>query len=165
LNEKSAFLCVNKVADEYSLNDYHSNIVMAIIFSENLTVLRLPETGAEVLLGLSQNPTIIMAIIIVILLIAGCVMEAGPNVLILTSLLAPVATGMGYDPVHFGIIMIVTLAIGYVTPPFGLNLFVASSITNVDIMRVALAAIPYVIALILGLTVIIMFPTLSTREI
>jgi len=137
-------------------------IVMAMIFSENLTILRLPETGAEFLLGLSQNPTIIMAIIIVILLIAGCVMEAGPNVLILTSLLAPVATGMGYDPVHFGIIMIVTLAIGYVTPPFGLNLFVASSITNVDIMRVALAAVPYVIALILGLTVIIMFPALST---
>ena len=103
-----------------------------------------------------------MAIIIVILLIAGCVMEAGPNVLILTSLLAPVATGMGYHPVHFGIIMIVTLAIGYVTPPFGLNLFVASSITNVDIMRVAWAAVPYVIALILGLIVIISFPILST---
>lgn len=137
-------------------------IVMAMIFSENLTILRLPETGAEFLLGLSQNPTIIMAIIIVILLIAGCVMEAGPNVLILTSLLAPVATGMGYHPVHFGIIMIVTLAIGYVTPPFGMNLFVASSITNVETMRVALAAVPYVIALILGLTVIIVFPTLST---
>ncbi len=69
---------------------------------------------------------------------------------------------MGYHPVHFGIIMIVTLAIGYVTPPFGMNLFVASSITNVETMRVALAAVPYVIALILGLTVIIVFPTLST---
>ena len=137
-------------------------IVMALIFSENLAVLRLPETGANYLLGLSANPTIVMGIIIAILIVAGFVMEAGPNVLILTPLLAPVAISMGYHPVHFGIIMIVTLAIGYVTPPIGLNLFVASSITGIDVLRIALRAVPYIIALLMGLIVIILFPGLVT---
>lgn len=137
-------------------------IVMALIFSENLAVLRLPEIGAKFLLGLSANPIIVMGIIIAILIIAGFIMEAGPNVLILTPLLAPVAINMGYHPVHFGIIMIVTLAIGYVTPPIGLNLFVASSITGIDIFRIALRAVPYIIALLIGLFVIILFPGLTT---
>ena len=100
-----------------------------------------------------------MGMILVILFIARCVMDAIPNTLILTPLLAPVAAGLGYHPVHFGVIMVVSL--GFATPPFGLNLFVASSITGVPYLRIAVRAVPYVVALLVGLLIITAVPFLS----
>jgi len=137
-------------------------IVMAGILSETLAVIHMPEFGAKLLLGLSENPVILMIIIQLILLIAGCVMEAGPNVLLLAPLLAPVAIKIGYDPIHFGVIMVVNLAIGYITPPFGMNLFIASSVTGVPYTRIVKNAIPYIIALLFALAIIVIFPALST---
>ena len=102
-----------------------------------------------------------MALVLVILLIAGCIMEATPNILLLTPLLVPVANSLGYHPVHFGVMMVVTLAIGFVTPPLGLNLFVASSVTRVPFTRIAVKAIPYIFALVIGLLIIWQIPFLS----
>jgi C4-dicarboxylate transporter DctM subunit len=136
-------------------------IAIAIVFSEILAVLGLPQAGVKWLLSFSADPALTMGIILLILFIAGCVMDAIPNTLILTPLLAPVAAGLGYHPVHFGVIMVVSLAIGFATPPFGLNLFVASSITGVPYLRIAMRAVPYVISLLLGLLVITLFPYLS----
>ena len=136
-------------------------IAMAIVFSEVLAVTGLPEAGVNFLLSFSENPTATMGLVIVILLLAGCVMEATPNILLLTPLLAPVAISLGYHPVHFGVIMVVTLAIGFVTPPLGLNLFVASSVTGVPFTRVAVKALPYVMALFIGLLIIWQIPFLS----
>ena len=100
-----------------------------------------------------------MGMILVILFIARCVMDAIPNTLILTPLLAPAAAGLRYHPVHFGVIMVVSL--GFATPPFGLNLFVASSITGVPYLRIAVRAVPYVVALLVGLLIITAVPFLS----
>lgn len=136
-------------------------IAVAIVFSQVLAVLGLPQAGVKWFLSFSADPLVTMGMILLLLLIAGAVMDAIPNTLLLTPLLAPVAAGLGYDPVHFGVIMLVALAIGFVTPPFGLNLFVASSVTGVPYLRVAARAVPYVIALLLGLLIIAVFPYLS----
>jgi len=136
-------------------------VAMAIILSEILAVLHIPEAGVNFLLGISNDPIVVMIMINIILLIAGCLMETTPNILILTPLLAPVAASLGYNPVHFGVIMVVNLALGFITPPVGLNLYVASTVTGVPIMAIARRAFPYIIALLIGLVIIIAVPSLS----
>ncbi|MGE0316023.1 MAG: TRAP transporter large permease [Lautropia sp.] len=136
-------------------------IAMAIALSQILGVLGLPKVGVDLLLGLSENPTVIMLAILAILLIAGALMETTPNILLLTPLLVPVAAKLGIDPIHFGVIVVMTLAIGFVTPPVGLNLFVASAISGVPVMSIARASVPMVIGLILVLLLVTFVPGLS----
>jgi len=137
-------------------------IAVAITLSQILAYLRLPQFAVDSLMSISNNPTIIMLCVLTVLLIAGAVMETSPNVVILTPLLAPVATSIGYDPVHFGVIMVVALAIGFITPPIGLNLFVASSITQTPVLQIAAKAVPFLVLLLVGLTIITFVPWLST---
>lgn len=137
-------------------------IAVAIALSQILAYLRLPQFAVDSLMSISNNPTIIMLCVLTVLLIAGAVMETSPNVVILTPLLAPVATSIGYDPVHFGVIMVVALAIGFITPPIGLNLFVASSITQTPVLQIAAKAVPFLVLLLVGLTIITFVPWLST---
>lgn len=137
-------------------------IAVALALSQILAYLRLPQFAVNSLIGLSENPTIIILVILTVLLIAGAIMETSPNVVILTPLLAPVATSIGYDPVHFGVIMVVALAIGFITPPIGLNLFVASSITEVPVMQIAYKVLPFLFLLLIGLLIITFVPWLST---
>jgi len=136
-------------------------IAMALILSQILAVLGVPDLGVHALLGISDNPTVLTFCILAILLIAGAIMEATPNILLLVPLLAPVATKIGIDPVHFGVIMVVALAIGFVTPPVGLNLYVASSITGVPFTRIAWKASPFILALVISLLLITFIPALS----
>jgi C4-dicarboxylate transporter DctM subunit len=136
-------------------------IALAVALSQILSVLGLPRAGVEALLSLSSNPTVIIIVVLVILLIAGMVMETTPNVILLTPLLAPVGASLGYDPVHFGVIFVVTLAIGFVTPPVGLNLFVASSIARVPVMTIAGRSGWMIVGLLLALLVITFVPWLS----
>lgn len=140
-------------------------IAMALILSQILAVLGVPEMGVNALLGISDNPTILTLCILAILLVAGAIMEATPNILLLVPLLVPVATTIGIDPIHFGVIMVVSLAIGFVTPPVGLNLYVASSITGVPFTQIAWKAMPFIAALLLTLLVITFVPTLTTMLI
>lgn len=137
-------------------------IAMATILSENLAVIKLPEAAVSALLSISERPIVVIFLVIVILLIAGCVMETTPNVLLLTPILTPIGKILNYDPVHFGVIVVVTLAIGFITPPIGLNLYVASSITGIPLTRVARHSVPYLIALIFALLIITSFPQLCT---
>ncbi|MZR30642.1 TRAP transporter large permease [Sneathiella litorea] len=137
-------------------------IAMALILSQILAVLGVPEMGVNAILGISDNPTILTLCIVCILLIAGAIMEATPNILLLVPLLVPVATTIGIDPVHFGVITVVSLAIGFVTPPVGLNLYVASSITDVPFTQIAWKAMPFICALVLSLLAITFIPQLTT---
>jgi C4-dicarboxylate transporter DctM subunit len=89
------------------------------------------------------------------------VMDTSPAILILTPILLPIATSIGVKPVHFGIIMVVNLAIGFVTPPMGINLFVASSLTKVPVMKIAKHAVPFIIAFLIALVLITFIPELS----
>ena len=88
-------------------------------------------------------------------------MDTSPAILILTPILLPITTSLGIDPIHFGIIMVVNLAIGFVTPPIGINLFVASSLTDVPVMQIAKKAMPLIGFFLLALLLITFVPAIS----
>lgn len=133
----------------------------ASVFAYYLTRERIPAQITEALLSVTDNWIIALLIINVILLIVGTFMETAAAILILTPILAPVATALGLDLVHFGIIMIVNLAIGYITPPVGLNLFVANKIAGTRLEGVMRAIIPFVLVMIVCVLVISFVPALS----
>lgn len=137
-------------------------IALAIVFSQILGFLAIPESAVNGLLSLSTNTVVLTLLVLLILLIAGAVMETTPNVVLLIPILAPFATQvLGFDPVHFGITMVVALALGFITPPIGLNLFVASSITGAPVLEIAYRSLPYLLGLIIGLLLIAFIPQIS----
>ena len=87
----------------------------------------------------------LLLIVVVILLIAGCFIDTIPAIMIFTPIFLPLTQRFGVDPIHFGIVMTVALAIGFVTPPMGINLFVASNLTGLPIVQIAKRAIPMII--------------------
>ncbi len=130
-------------------------------FGKLLAMEQIPNKIAESILGVSTDKTIIILLIIVLLLIVGCFMDTIAAIIILTPILLPIAIQVGYDPVHFGIIMIVALAIGFITPPVGVNLFVGSSLSGVSLEALSKAIIPFIIVMVIVLLVITFIPILS----
>ena len=130
-------------------------------FSRVLTLMQVPQTVSEFISSNFQSPVLILLVINMFLLIVGMVMDTTPAILILTPILLPVVTNLGMDPVQFGVIMVVNLAIGFVTPPIGVNLFVASSLTDVPVMTIAKKAMPMIVYFLAALLLITFIPTLS----
>ncbi len=122
---------------------------------------RVPQMVSEAMIGLSQNPIIILLLINVLLLIVGTFMDMTPAVLIFTPIFLPVVTALGMDPVQFGIVLIANLCIGLCTPPVGACLFVSCSVGRSSIARVVPPMIPFFIAMLLGLLLITYWPALS----
>jgi len=121
----------------------------------------LPQTISEGLLGLSSNPIVILLIINFILLAVGVVMDMTPAILIFTPIFLPVAINMGIDPIHFGMIMVVNLSIGLVTPPVGTVLFVGCSISKIGIEKVIRPILPLYAAMFIILMLITYIPRLT----
>ena len=117
---------------------------------------------ADAVLGLTNNKLLILLFINVILLIAGMLMEALAAVLILTPILLPIGAGIGLSPIHLGVIMVANLAIGFVTPPVGTNLYIASGMTGIPIKDIFKHAVGPIIALLIAQVIIVCFPGLST---
>ncbi|MBB6217442.1 C4-dicarboxylate transporter DctM subunit [Anaerosolibacter carboniphilus] len=136
-------------------------IATSKLFSWYLTFQQVPIKVADVVLSLESSPFVILLVINVILLFVGMIMDSSAAVLILTPLFLPIVTNVGVNPIHFGVIMIVNLAIGMLTPPFGLNLFVASGISKLSISDVIKGSIPFIALLIFDLMVITFVPQLS----
>lgn len=130
-------------------------------FSRVLTLMQVPQTVSEFISSNFQSPVLILFVINLFLLIVGMVMDTTPAILILTPILLPVVTNLGMDPVQFGVIMVVNLAIGFVTPPIGVNLFVASSLTDVPVMTIAKKAMPMIVYFLAALLLITFIPALS----
>lgn len=130
-------------------------------FSRVLTLMQVPQTVSEFISSNFHSPVVILLIINLFLLFVGMVMDTTPAILILTPILLPIVTEIGVDPVHFGVIMVVNLAIGFVTPPIGVNLFVASSLTDVPVMTIAKKAIPMIGYFLVALLLITFIPALS----
>ncbi len=132
-------------------------MAMATIFGYIMTVEQVPAKIAGFILGMTNSKILILLLINVLLLIIGTFMEALAAIVILVPILLPIVTKVGVDPVHFGIIMVVNLAIGFVTPPVGVNLFVASSVAKVklgDVSRQVLPILGLMIAVLLAVTYI-----------
>lgn len=136
-------------------------VASSYAMSRLLTQEQVPQQLSVALLGLSDNPLIILLIINLTLLAVGVFMDMTPAVLIFTPIFLPIAITLGIDPVHFGIIMIANLCIGLLTPPVGTCLFVTAGVGNSDIMRVSKAMLPFYAVMILALLVITYFAPLS----
>lgn len=130
-------------------------------FSRVLTLLQVPQTISQFILTNFSNPVVILLVINLFLLLVGMVMDTTPAILILTPILLPIIEGIGVDPIQFGVIMVVNLAIGFVTPPIGVNLFVASSLTDVPMMKIAKKAMPMIILFFIALLLITFIPAIS----
>jgi len=112
------------------------------------------------LTSLTTNPYVILLVINLVLLVLGMFMEPIPIMLLTVPILFPVITKLGIDPVHFGVVVTLNLMIGCLTPPVGLNLFLASAISGVPVMRVARAAVPFIVVLLVVLGLITYIPQL-----
>lgn len=136
-------------------------IVNALLFAHVLTTERIPQMIAEQIIAWDMQAWQFLIVVNILLLVAGMFMEPTGIILILAPILFPIAMQLGIDPVHLGIIMVVNLEIGMVTPPIGLNLFVTAGITKMSIGQVVRAASPWLILLLAFLVVITYVPAIS----
>lgn len=136
-------------------------VAYASLFGWVVTVEDLVGTYSGALLGLSESEFVILLAIMLILLVAGMFMDAVTVMFISLPIFLPVMRELGWDPVWFGVVVMVNLAIGLITPPVGINLYVAANVTHMSIERVARGALPFLVMSILGLAVIGLFPQLS----
>lgn len=136
-------------------------IVNALLFAHVLTTERIPQIIAEQIIAWDMQAWQFLIVVNILLLVAGMFMEPTGIILILAPILFPIATQLGIDPVHLGIIMVVNLEIGMVTPPIGLNLFVTAGITKMSIGQVMRAASPWLILLLGFLALVTYVPSIS----
>lgn len=136
-------------------------ISCASIFGFLLTREQIPAQISEGMLGITTNSVMILIIINVILLIVGTFLETSAAIVIMAPILVPIASAAGMDLVHFGVIMVVNLAIGMITPPVGINLFVASNIAKIRLEHIVRAIMPFIIVLIIDVLILSFMPSIS----
>lgn len=136
-------------------------IAIAILFSQILSALQLPQQIVALLTSFTTNFYLIVIIMLIIFIFAGAVMETTPNILILGPLLLPVAQQVGMSPIHFIVFMISALGIGFMTPPIGLNLYVMSGISGEPVTKIAKEAVPFIIMMMFIVLAIGAIPTIS----
>jgi C4-dicarboxylate transporter, DctM subunit len=134
----------------------------ANVFGWLLTNLQVPHKLGEFVVSITTSPIMFLMAMNILLLIAGTMVNASAAVVILTPIFLPVAKTLGIDPLFFGVLMVVNLAIGCITPPVGLDLFVASAISKVPIEKVVTASLPYLYALLVTLVILTIFPWFIT---
>ena len=136
-------------------------IVIAISLNRYFVFEQLPERATEWMVALTSSKWQFLLLANLFLLVLGCLMDIMSAILIVAPLLAPVAASYGIDPIHFGIMFIVNLEIGYLTPPMGINLFVASTVFERPLLSVIRAVLPFLLIMLFCLAVIVMLPWLS----
>jgi len=136
-------------------------IGLSLSFANFLTMAQIPAKVSSFLLGLNTSPIIVLLIINVFLLIVGCFIDNISSCIILAPILLPVVVKLGLNPIHFGVLMTVNLAIGFVTPPYGANLFVASGVGNVPLERIVKFIFPFIISMLICLMLITYIPWFS----
>ncbi|SUX87588.1 2,3-diketo-L-gulonate TRAP transporter large permease [Citrobacter koseri] len=135
-------------------------IGFAAAFGAIMTYMQLPMRITEAFTSISDNKYVILMCINIMLLLIGTLMDMAPLILILTPVLLPVTTALGIDPVHFGMIMLVNLGIGLITPPVGSVLFVASAVSKQKIEQVVKAMLPFYAVLFLVLMLVTYIPAI-----
>lgn len=136
-------------------------LMLALALNMFFTYQKVPEQLVEWLSGQIDSRVAFLLIVNVFLLIVGCIMDIGSAILILAPMLMPLAVAQGIDPVHFGIIMVVNLEIGYLTPPLGLNLIVALGAFRENFWLICRAVVPFLLLMLVGLSVVSFWPELS----
>lgn len=137
-------------------------VSMATVFGRVLSMYKIPTLIAESVLSVSDNPVIILIVINLLLLVAGMLMETLAAITILTPILLPICVAIGMSPIHFGVMMIANLAIGFVTPPIGVSLYTAATVTGLPITDITKSVMWPIVALLVALVLIVLCPPLST---
>lgn len=135
-------------------------VANAGVFAWVVTSEGLPRMLAQQLAGIADNPVLVLLICAIILLLAGMFLDTSAALIILIPVMMPLVMMSGIDPVHFGVAAVVALAIGLATPPVGLNLFVAAGIARIDMVKAVGMLLPFVIALVAVLALLLFFPPL-----
>jgi len=136
-------------------------IAVALLFSQALTVLNVPQAFVAWVMSFGTDRTTVILLFLAIWVVAGMFMETGPNIVVLGPLLWPLAQAVGMNQVHFCVFMITTLGLGFITPPFGLNLFVMSGLTRTPVAAIAARALPFAIVMVGVSALIGFFPQIS----
>lgn len=134
----------------------------ATTFGRILTLERIPTMIADFFESVAKGPIMLLILINILLLIVGCFMETNAAIIILAPIFLPIVESMGINPVHFGIVMVVNLAIGFVTPPLGVNLFVSCNVANAKLEEICKGILPILSVMILDLLLITYIKPLST---
>jgi C4-dicarboxylate transporter DctM subunit len=138
-----------------------AGIVLIVIATANafawiLASEQIPQRVSNWIMAASPNPMVFLLLVIAFLLLVGCFMETAPALIILVPVLAPVATKLGINPIHFGFVFVYTLVIGLVTPPLGLCLFISCGIAKISLEAITKAILPF-LALLITLTFLFAF--------
>ncbi|MCM3389022.1 TRAP transporter large permease [Ureibacillus chungkukjangi] len=136
-------------------------IASASFFGFYITIERLPHEIASIISEFNLHPFVVMLVVIIFLLIVGMFIDEISAIIILTPILLPIVTAVGIDPVHFGVLMIINLAIGLLTPPVGLSLFVASKVGNVLPEKMIRPVLPFILIMVLDVVLLYLLPQLS----
>lgn len=132
------------------------------LFGKILTFEEAPQKLTALVMGISKDPHVVLLMIIAVLYLLGMFMETLSTIIILVPVLLPMILELGIDPIHFGIILVVTNNVAMLTPPLGVNLFVASRIGGVSVERLSVAVLPYLAALTVSILVLTFVPSIST---
>lgn len=133
-------------------------IAGALIFNYVVTIEQIPETVRKLLSGYELSPTMFLIWVNVILLVLGCLLEGSTIILVILPIFVPTAKALGIDLVHFGVVAVINIMIGLVTPPYGLLLFIASAISGAPLGKIIKDIMPFVIAMIIALAIITFLP-------
>ena len=170
-----AFICGAFIYREFNIKEMFATIgnacnttgtTMVIIgcataFTKILTIEKIPGAITNGIINFTDNKILILLLINVLLLIVGCFMDTTPAMMVLAPILLPIAAQFGVDPINFGIVMVVNLAIGFITPPLGINLFVASRVGRSDLETVCSGIIKFILVMVVDLLLITFIPAIS----
>jgi tripartite ATP-independent transporter DctM subunit len=132
------------------------------LFAWVLTVDRIPALATEALLELSKNPWVLLLIANIVLLAAGTILEPLPAILLLTPIIAPGLHAAGVDPIHLGVVVVLNLMIGLLTPPVGMSLYMVSNVGRIPLEKVMAGAVPFIVSLLVSLAIVTFVPAFST---
>lgn len=136
-------------------------LAIATAFSRVLTLLRTPQNISAYLAETFSSSALLMLALIILFFLLGMVMDTGPAIVIMAPILMPTLTTYGIDPIHFGVVLVVCLAIGLVTPPFGLNLFVVAPMVDTPVMTLGKKSLPFIGVFLVAILLIAYIPALS----
>ncbi len=136
-------------------------LAAGLIFSNLITIEGIPEILTASITGFTENPLVIMLLINIILLVAGMFLNPGFSIIVFTPLLLPIAQTIGYDALHFGVIMVTNLALGLITPPVGACLYIGSVVSGLKVESMIRDLLPFYVVIAIALVVIIFMPQIS----
>lgn len=159
-------LTISKIWSAFSTTAKTTAVIFLIVATATtlghiLMYYNVPDAMLNLLTSISQDPQVITGILLVFFLVLGTFMDTGATILILTPMIMPVILKCGINPIHFGITMVITLAIGFLTPPVGCNLFVGCGISKISIEKLSCAVLPFVFSMIASMLLIAYIPMIS----